>query len=75
MWLSQCSYIFFIPNCDVLASQLGSVPTPAALKAGVGFPLGFKKQGIVHRGKSSLSKDTRQIDLHPTFKLVLNSTE
>lgn len=37
------------------ATSTGGVPTPAALKAGVGFPLGLRKEGVVNRGIYSSS--------------------
>lgn len=36
-------------NHHPLANSTGGVPTPAALKAGVGFPLGLRKEGVVNR--------------------------
>uniref|UniRef100_A0A1B6M4F6 PHD finger protein 14 n=1 Tax=Graphocephala atropunctata TaxID=36148 RepID=A0A1B6M4F6_9HEMI len=38
-----------VRNYHPLASPMGSFPTPAALKAGLAFPIGFKRQGFQQR--------------------------
>lgn len=52
------------------ASSLGSVPTLAALKAGVGFPLGLKRPMLNQRGEQQKIPHVVRLFQQSIFRLV-----